>query len=318
VTIPPKGGHGFDPFSELGASKVCVSVSANNTEGGYITAENDFRTFGIIKDPLFKNVRLYLNNKNGTFNEKETVCQFDYKTLKGVVVTSAASPTVIGTGTEFNTSLKAGDRVLLTDQINTNNRLSTVAAVTNSSYLTLTSNAGITSNVVSLSYASITANCVVTADQDTYISVSNTEPRFTVDKRVIGLSTGSTGTISSITIRDMLYNNWNFFDNRIRMDYGSVIGNFVEDLKITQGTDTAYYHSSNNTHIFLTGEVGTIEANPARVLISEDNLFEVRTGVEKYSSDIVEGSGSVLYIENSTPIQRSNTQSELFRLVLDF
>lgn len=318
VTIPPKGGHGFEPFSELGASKVCISVSANNTEGGYITAENDFRTIGIIKDPLFSNIKLYLSNKDGGFNENEIACQFDYKPLKGVVATTAGSPTVTGTGTDFIPSLKPGDKVLLSDQININNRLCTVAAVTNSVSLTLTSNVGITSNVISLSYASIIANCVITADLDSYITVSNAEPKFTLNKKVIGLTTGAVGTVSNIIIRDKPYNSWSFFDNRISIDYGSVIGSFVEDLKITQGTDTAYYHSSNNTHIFLTNEVGSIEANPARILISQDSLFEVRTGIEKYSSDIVEGSGSVLYIENGTPIQRSNTQSELFRLVLDF
>ena len=62
VIIGPKGGHGSDVINELYADTVGVSVDFKDDEGGLTPAQNDFRTVGIIRDPLFNNVQISVAN----------------------------------------------------------------------------------------------------------------------------------------------------------------------------------------------------------------------------------------------------------------
>jgi len=49
--ISPPGGHGADCETELGANDVMINVRTEGEAGGAITAVNDFRQFGIVKNP---------------------------------------------------------------------------------------------------------------------------------------------------------------------------------------------------------------------------------------------------------------------------
>jgi len=62
IIIGPKGGHGSDPITELDGSTIGISVDFANNEGGNISINNDFRQFGLLKDPLFANVQLSIAN----------------------------------------------------------------------------------------------------------------------------------------------------------------------------------------------------------------------------------------------------------------
>jgi hypothetical protein len=94
--VSPPGGHGSDPLKELGAKRVCISTKFNNSEGGKIPVENDFRQVGLIKNPLFTNVDILLRTANtvGTFNIGETVRQFKQFKLHGNVSVSNTSTTI--------------------------------------------------------------------------------------------------------------------------------------------------------------------------------------------------------------------------------
>lgn len=50
--IEPYGGHGFDSVKELGGYNVMVNTRLENTEGGAFTVANDFRTIGLLAQPL--------------------------------------------------------------------------------------------------------------------------------------------------------------------------------------------------------------------------------------------------------------------------
>lgn len=77
--IGPPGGHGSDPINELYADTVGVSVDFVDDESGQMPAQNDFRTVGIVKDPLFANVVLTMNtstsNSGTSFTANEKVTQ---------------------------------------------------------------------------------------------------------------------------------------------------------------------------------------------------------------------------------------------------
>jgi hypothetical protein len=51
VIISPPGGHGSDPMRELGGSYLIMNPRLNNTEGGKLPTDNEFRQISIIQDP---------------------------------------------------------------------------------------------------------------------------------------------------------------------------------------------------------------------------------------------------------------------------
>ena len=97
--ISPADGHGANPAEELYANRVCVSVKVNQTEDGTIPANNDFRSVGIIKDPLFMNIDLLLDSANtiGLFTIGEEVVQFDKIKLYGTVQADSGNTTFLKT-----------------------------------------------------------------------------------------------------------------------------------------------------------------------------------------------------------------------------
>lgn len=71
----PKHGHGFNPEYELGGRALGMSVTFANTETGTIPTSNDYRSVGIIKDPLFSVVTLTVGSPTGGFTIGETITQ---------------------------------------------------------------------------------------------------------------------------------------------------------------------------------------------------------------------------------------------------
>jgi hypothetical protein len=59
--LPDVGGHGFDPVNELFARNVTLNVEVDGSEGGFFPANNQFRVYGLIKDPISRS-----NNKVAT------------------------------------------------------------------------------------------------------------------------------------------------------------------------------------------------------------------------------------------------------------
>ena len=98
--IGPPGGHGSDPINELYADTVGVSVDFIDDEGGNLPAVNDFRTVGIIKDPLFANVVLTMNtsssNSGTSFTAGEQITQSTNSTHGGAsgFITARGSSTL--------------------------------------------------------------------------------------------------------------------------------------------------------------------------------------------------------------------------------
>ena len=75
VDMGPKGGHGSNPEYELLGTSLCISVTFANSEVGTIPVVNDYRTLGLIKDPLYANVALTLTSPNGSFTIGELITQ---------------------------------------------------------------------------------------------------------------------------------------------------------------------------------------------------------------------------------------------------
>lgn len=319
--IPPVGGHGKNAPSELGAKAVGVSVSFNTSEGGYVTTDNDYRKLILLRDPLFRNVTLTLDNEVGTFVTGENVYQIEYKTLLGTATGNTTSTTVRGVGTQFNLALKENDRVLITDTISGVHCLRTVTSVINSTAISVNDELPFLTEFARCAYVSILASGVKTGNASPYLTMSNVEPKFVTSKIVIGETSGAFANVTNINVNEKNYNNWNTFDNRTRISYTTKSGTMPEDAKVLQtdiSLSNAYYHSSNSTYVFLTVERGPINADPAEQIREDQGAASFTLGSVKYPPDVIKGSGEVIYIENSAAISRDPSQSETLRLIINF
>jgi hypothetical protein len=94
IIIGPKGGHGSDPINELGGSVVGISVDFANTENGNISVANDYRQFGLLKDPLFANVQLSVSDV--TLNGGESGSETSFAV--GDIITQSAHDDTVANG----------------------------------------------------------------------------------------------------------------------------------------------------------------------------------------------------------------------------
>lgn len=321
VIIPPKNGHGYDAPVELGTSYMGISVTFNTDESGYITTENDFRKIGLLKDPLFNDVILTLADDKGTFTSGEVVYQVSYKKLTGTANVGSSNTTITGTGTDFLNSLSAGDNVIIFDTSNDVQCLRTVSSVTNSTSFSVNAAPDFSTTFAVVAHASLLCSGIKSGNSSPYINLSNTEPKFVNGKRIIGASSGAWSNVTNINVQEKSYNNWSTFDNRTRISYTSNTNVFTEDAVVYQdeiSLSNAYFHSANSTYVFLTSEKGPINADPNTPLVQNNSSVTYTLGSVKYNPDIARRSGELIYIENSSPISRSNSQSETIRLVIKF
>jgi hypothetical protein len=66
VIIPPKGGHGYDIYNELGAYRVLIySRFETETSNPDVIVGNDFATVGIINEPIIQNNLNYVSALKG-------------------------------------------------------------------------------------------------------------------------------------------------------------------------------------------------------------------------------------------------------------
>jgi len=79
--IPPKGGHGYDPVTELGGYFIMVNSKLTQDESGSFTTTNDFRKIGLLTDP----------NQNGSFAKYTSTTATQAKTFTYTSNTAALS-----------------------------------------------------------------------------------------------------------------------------------------------------------------------------------------------------------------------------------
>ena len=116
VIIEPKGGHGFDPFEELGAFFVILNTSfegAETANSGDFTTANDFRRVALIRDPkasgsaattstLRATKAIRLNSGAGTFSSDEKITQTNTGAVGKVVQYDSANRILFYTQTRYD------------------------------------------------------------------------------------------------------------------------------------------------------------------------------------------------------------------------
>jgi len=223
--------------------------------------------------------------------------------------------------TTFDSTLSAGDYVYI--QSLTDAEIHQVNSVTNSTHLVLNDFPGFTSTGVALSAAKITAKGNVFDQAAGYVQVTNVTGFFTQSNDIIGMSSKSYANVTGVSFNGISKNGTNlnqlFYYNTL-----SITGTFQEDevlysSNVLTGNATARFHSGNASSIAVVNQDGLFYTGETVRGLSSGASCQISTGSSyKYEGDIIRGSGDIIYIENIEPISRSNTQSEVIKLILEF
>jgi hypothetical protein len=89
--VSPQGGHGANPVTELGGNAFMIVKKYSGNENGKITSQNEFRQFGIIKNPELSQPQIRISTVQAGTDSSFTV---------GSVVTQSPTGSFLGaTGT---------------------------------------------------------------------------------------------------------------------------------------------------------------------------------------------------------------------------
>lgn len=317
--LAPFGGHGANSEEELAAFKVCFSTTfANSTNDPFIPAINDYQQIGLIKDPLFDNVTLELKDVQGAFSPDETVYKMNpgRRHADGASMASGCT-TISSTDAEFKRQFAPGEFIYLTD--GTQNQLAVVASIPSNTILTLSEGAFFSTNNLKIYEPYASSNAYVTSVAVGSIEVSNVAGVFQTDDVIIGARSGALAYVNSVS-RNMIAKGFETFNQMYKYQVDLKALQFLEDEVVYQqelGVANAVFHSLNNgnTVMYVTNQIGNF--NVANDIIGVTS-GAVATVINKYSPELVFGSGTVLFIENVESITRQPDQTETFKIVLEF
>jgi hypothetical protein len=331
--ISPRGGHGADALSEFGSDSFCMSVTFANNETDKISTDNDYRQFGIIKDPKFSDVTVGMNQLSspatpgydGTFVADETWASFTKLRLYETANVNVSNTTITAneSDAEWSEYISAGDYVYLTS--GTNHHFSKVDSLT-ATTMVLNTAPSWTSTTTDVYFANITANGVVTTVNPTTLIVDDVTGVLAQDRFLLGQTSMAIGNVTSIDIHGRYSNNATFDTFKQTKEYVGTTGTgtFIEDEFITQvsgatvvasGYLQSQAISGGSTILNLTNVVG--EFTVAGEMQGQDSLATM-TITDKYNGEIETNSGDIIFLQNDSAISRADTQTETIRIIITF
>lgn len=317
--LSPFGGHGSNQEEELAAYKVCFSTTfANSVNDPFIPATNDYQQIGIIKDPMFQQVTVELKNVQGAFSTDETLYKIDpvriYANTASIV---SGCNTITALDAEFNRQFDQYDFIYLSS--GSDNQLSVVASTPTNSSIVMNDVAYFSCTDVKIYAPMITANAYIQDAATGSINLTDVSGVFKTDDMIIGSRSGAIGYVNSVS-RNAIFKGFDTFNQMYKYQVDLKSLNFTEDEIVYQqelAVSNAVFHSlvNSNSTLYVTNQTGNF--NVANDIIGVTS-GAVATVVNKYSPEIIFGSGSVLFVENIEPITRQDDQTETFKIILEF
>lgn len=323
--VSPVNGHGYSPVDELFGNKVCISVKVSNTESNNIIANNDFRNIAVIKNPMFENIKLEHANTEFIFNTGEYVYQYVPIQLTGTASIDASTngQIITGNSTQFSDSFTINDLVLLKTANST--FLSTITSVTSNTSLVVSNTA--TANIASANIFLVKTNAygTVTSYQTNAVFVTGVSNTFYSGAYVIGSESRTAITLTGVKNNDRNTNNLNTFQQTVKFA-GTVTGTFINDEVVYQQGVYAdenlrptgrlfHYIDDGADFLYITNERNVFSSSGVIVGNTSGATFAC---INKYNGDLIKDSGQILFLDNVSPITRSNTTSETVKFTLEF
>jgi len=336
VILSPEGGHGLNVNNELFARYVGINTYFIGNEIP-LSISNDYRTIGIIKDPLFANVSIMLDLTKtvGQFIVGENVYRYKPIKLAGTVQITANN-VVYGTGINFEEALRVDDQVVINN--GSDNFFATVNGIAANNILTVTSSSSFIASNCSINLIQSDLYGKVSSYGLNRLNLTNVLAKdLSIGSNIIGEESYCTAAANTVA-RPFVFINERDADefsgfNQLTKFIGSVSqAGFIEDEIIAQESISGFaqpqasFHSivdsvgglddtmyvTNVKNSFLTtavGSDGTIKG------LTSNSYFIVSN---KYNGELIPDSGEILYLENLNPITRTSNQTEVFKLVLEF
>lgn len=334
--LSPPGGHGANFNNELFAHYVGLTTSfVGDSEP--LSANNDYRTVGLLKNPLYANVSITLDTPitRGTFLKGENVYRYKPVRVFGNVAITA-NTLVIGSNTSFLDSFRSNDRVIITNGVT--NLVANVESITSD-----------TEMVIDKLPAFEDANCSifsvqadhfgVVADFNPYaLTLTDVNPvGSTISSFMFGDTSYATTKVANtqpyMTINGRDADEFNAF-NQLTLFVGAFNTDMpmVEDEAVVQElgdedtNPTAIIHSfrdnpgSANDYLYVTNITNNFQttADDGDGLMRGLQSNAYFTARHKYDGEIISDSGEILYLENVSPIARNYKQTETIKLILEF
>jgi len=321
----PADGHGANSMVELGAEHFCFGINFANSEANTIPILNSYEQIGILKDPVFANVAFTYSSANGTFQNGEMVHKIKPVRVAVNATMNTTSNTLSSNTADFENQFSPGDYVYLKASNNAAHMLSTVVSITSNSALELDSIGTFACTDILIYKANTSANAIVQGTTNTtHMTFSNVSGVFGISDLYVGKTTGAKAVVETVIRNDVTKG----FDTFIQMHKytGSMSsGTFTQNELVYQGVDAntstanGFIHSADIdggvATIFLTNQIGVFDTTGSM----EGNTSSASASLtNKYSPELLYGSGDVLMLENINAVTRANNQSESLKILFEF
>lgn len=331
--ISPPGGHGSNINNELFGRFVGISSSfIGNNEP--LSANNDYRTVGLIKSPLYANVSITLDadSVKGSFIPNENIYRYKPIRLNGNVSVSSNS-LITGINTSFAETLRTNDRLIITNGIS--NIFANVQAIASETLLVIDNEPTFTGSNCAIYLVQTQKFGKVLEYNSINLSLTDVNPvGLDISSYLIGEASACSAKVSNtepyIRVNGRDADEFNAF-NQLTTFVGTFTSanEFIEDETLIQDTDdidtnpTAIIHSyrdnpgSANDYLYATNVSNVFDLSGDTVIrgLTSNAYFNARY---KYNGEIVPDSGEILYLENLKPITRDFKQTETVKLILEF
>jgi len=272
--ISPVMGHGYDPYLELGARYAGITLTVDNgaNENYKFPIYGNYRKFGIIKNPLFNDVTVNLNNFDRVKMTINTVSTPGFANNEYVYqANSGAVGIVVGANNTF-IELKRVKGTFSFNKLFANGATSNdniVGLTTNTTANVATANVEyfriVPSGVDILSEVSSGANAqIALINSNTQLNLTNVYGRFKANDVIYDASTNAYANVASILISnatvDVTSSFGTKFNQTLRFPLTSNIGAFQQYETVTQDVTGAFgtvISNSNEYDIVYTSANGT-------------------------------------------------------------
>lgn len=289
----------------------------------------------------------FINNGSGTITSITVTGQgANYQTVPVVTVSPGAGGTdaVLSASlanpevTFFTDSFVAGDYVLV--QTGSNNWINTVSSVPFDYQIVTSNNSPLSNTTARVSKLELGASGVVTSVSTGQITLSNVQGIFQEGKKIVGLTTGATGTIetSNASFNAIEINDRNPNGFGVMVQLTKLLGNlpsgnnFTRDESLVQENLVTYFNASGALHhievgggsgddlAYITNRKGVFitDVSGDRPIVGETSDALLTNLSAIYPGDFVRDSGKILFRENNIPVSRGSNKSEIIKIILDF
>lgn len=317
--ISPIGGHGANPTQELQATYVITALQFSNSELGTIPTTSQYSQVGLIRNPIWNNIQVNFSTVAGNFIVGEPILGIaKFRVISAAnVSTTNAIVTSQTTFDNFNETFSANQAVLVGSSDQSKYQYSIVNNVINSTAMNFTSNSKFSNTNAVIYYASnLDSATVFGIASNNSILVTNATAGFGTGETLVGTVSGALGVISNIQISGSVKTT-NTFVNMWKYTGTLNFGTFTNGETVVLGNNTAVLHSvvqnSGLATMYTVQQFGTFSVGTTVKGRSSSASFTIN---QVSPPEISTESLRPLYIENITPIVRSSTQSELFRITL--